>query len=545
MSSSLSPEQLAQICEWTQALYDERITPEQHAQLQEWVCRDKEACRVYVQYMNLCASIHWDKSQEARPLPNGKAKASKPPVLGFLGDVFQAGTNFLSRSFVLTLLLAIGLPVIVLFILLIDISHQPVAKAPVPAPAAVQQTRAVAEITRTYDAKWSNGDTKLATGTKLLANQHFRLLSGLAEITFADGAKVLLEGPATFNAQNNRQGHLQIGNLVAKVPKGAEGFTIVTPTANIVDLGTEFGISVSGDGTAEAHVFKGQVDVFAKSATSNKPATLSRHLHAGQAVQIIAGKKKMPEMILMAAAENKFVRQFLEDLPQPTILFAHHGSNNPLTEGWHLAGVRLEECEKEGIEIGPVVENATAAWSFRNKKPNSLCYYTISEKNGLSRELADEAQKKGWVLRARVWVNPQCQRDLDDPKQGLGFFGYGYGKYFFRIRLMLDQHGDQCNFREGVRDPFAGTAGQFVDYEIRYHPKTADADLYVNGRRVKTRIRFSKDKKTGTIPNRPPMLRFGLWKQPSESRYAKFEWGILREAPVEAPRVPKPNHEKP
>ena len=97
MSDSLSREQFVELCGLIQALHDERITPEDSARLEEWVCRDEEARWIYVQYMNLYASLHWDKTQEPeldQAAPKTVVEASPSPILGFLGDVFRAGADF-------------------------------------------------------------------------------------------------------------------------------------------------------------------------------------------------------------------------------------------------------------------------------------------------------------------------------------------------------------------------------------------------------------------------------------------------------------------
>jgi hypothetical protein len=43
------------------------------------------------------------------------------------------------------------------------------------------------------------------------------------------------------------------------VPPAAKGFTVVTPNGRAVDLGTRFGVDVPETGTAELHVFQGEV----------------------------------------------------------------------------------------------------------------------------------------------------------------------------------------------------------------------------------------------------------------------------------------------
>ncbi len=49
--------------------------------------------------------------------------------------------------------------------------------------------------------------------------------------------------------------------MTATVPSGAEGFQVSTPTANVVDLGTAFGIEIDAKGIPVVSVFDGKVEV--------------------------------------------------------------------------------------------------------------------------------------------------------------------------------------------------------------------------------------------------------------------------------------------
>ncbi len=85
-------------------------------------------------------------------------------------------------------------------------------------------------------------------------------LSGCAEVTFDCGARVVVEGPALFALENSGRANLAIGRVVAYVPRAARGFTIVSPSVTVVDLGTEFGLDIDAAGSAEVQVFQGRVE---------------------------------------------------------------------------------------------------------------------------------------------------------------------------------------------------------------------------------------------------------------------------------------------
>ena len=83
------------------------------------------------------------------------------------------------------------------------------------------------------------------SGGKLPAGTS-RLAEGVVELEFDGGARVSIEGPAEFAPRSGQRMELTRGRLVAYVPKQARGFTVDTPTAEVIDLGTEFGVEVDG-----------------------------------------------------------------------------------------------------------------------------------------------------------------------------------------------------------------------------------------------------------------------------------------------------------
>ena len=124
----------------------------------------------------------------------------------------------------------------------------------------------VATLTETLNAKWDDSTLPTTTGSELFAGE-MRLIKGYAQITFIDGAKVVLQAPAQFKLETDEQMFLQSGRLTAKVPPGAEGFKLNTPNAMMIDLGTEFGVIVSEAGQSELHVFEGEVKLFSDKRT--------------------------------------------------------------------------------------------------------------------------------------------------------------------------------------------------------------------------------------------------------------------------------------
>jgi hypothetical protein len=119
-------------------------------------------------------------------------------------------------------------------------------------------SKAVAMLNRVVDVKWNSSDEAPTTGAPLDAGR-LRLDSGLAQVVFYSGARVVIEGPADFQIVSPTEASCQMGRLTAEVPPQARGFQISTPHMSVTDLGTVFGVEVEESAT-ELHVFRGAVE---------------------------------------------------------------------------------------------------------------------------------------------------------------------------------------------------------------------------------------------------------------------------------------------
>jgi hypothetical protein len=121
------------------------------------------------------------------------------------------------------------------------------------------------------NARWARDSKQPKTGDSLLTGP-LRLESGVVELTFVSSAKVAIEGPAEFKLTSGNSLELQRGKISTDVPKRARGFTVSTPTARVVDLGTQFGASVNSDHASEVDVFQGFVELTAVANAENPGA---------------------------------------------------------------------------------------------------------------------------------------------------------------------------------------------------------------------------------------------------------------------------------
>jgi hypothetical protein len=123
---------------------------------------------------------------------------------------------------------------------------------------------AVAMLTRVVDARWGQSTKPLRVGDALEPGW-LRLESGMAQVVFYSGARVVMEGPTELQLVSPAEAVCPTGRLLAEVPKPARGFRLKTAQVDVVDLGTAFGIEAA-DGRTEVDVFQGKVEFKAGTA---------------------------------------------------------------------------------------------------------------------------------------------------------------------------------------------------------------------------------------------------------------------------------------
>jgi len=190
---------------------------------------------------------------------------------------------------------------------------------------AVDQTaNSVARVTATRNCSWGAAGNDIGYGSKLVPGQRLDLTTGLVEITFDNGAVVVLEGPAAFDVQSPGRGQLHEGRLAAVVPEQARGFEVETAQLNVVDLGTEFGVMAEAEGTTEVHVFNGLVKAHLLDAAGRQVRTVE--LNTSEAARI------QPAAAMVAripARDDEFVRTLSVATGPHDGLYSYDGFNYP------------------------------------------------------------------------------------------------------------------------------------------------------------------------------------------------------------------------
>lgn len=197
-------------------------------------------------------------------------------------------------------------------------------RSQLPAGRKGETSQAIAMLNRVVEVEWTAGDVSLRQGAPLEPGW-LRLKSGLAQIVFYSGARVVVEGPAEAQLVSAGELVLESGRLVAEVPPQAKGFRIRTRQMNVTDLGTVFGVAVTSS-QAEVHVFKGSVEFQVSTAPKNQS------LEGGQA----AVAEQSGATRLIAASRTEFASLFdLQNKSSDAAVLRH--------EQWRSASSRLDE----------------------------------------------------------------------------------------------------------------------------------------------------------------------------------------------------------
>ena len=185
-------------------------------------------------------------------------------------------------------------------------------------------SKAVAMLNRAVDVQWDQRGDPPRLGVPLEPGW-LRLKSGLAQIVFYSGARMVIEGPTDLKLISPNEVACQSGRLIAEVPPQAIGFRVSTPQMNVTDLGTSFGLEVKERRT-ELHVFKGSVEF--------QPATSTAKQNLKEGAGSVAESSGPARLI--SANPKAFASLFDLQLKSSTAEVLRH-------EQWRAASSRLDE----------------------------------------------------------------------------------------------------------------------------------------------------------------------------------------------------------
>jgi hypothetical protein len=179
--------------------------------------------------------------------------------------------------------------------------------------AGVVQPANIGSLVATAAATWADPAHAPRAGQPLPRGPS-SLTSGLAQVRLDNGVSLIFEGPAKFEIKSQAAVVLSLGKLTVNVPPDAHGFTVETPSARTVDLGTEFGVVVDDTGNTETHVIRGTVEV-----TPIAGGTTTR-LTVDDAARVDFGANSTKKIVCLAG-------NFVQDVPAIDLVDVIAGGN--------------------------------------------------------------------------------------------------------------------------------------------------------------------------------------------------------------------------
>lgn len=128
---------------------------------------------------------------------------------------------------------------------------------------AANQPEFVAHILEaTNDVTWVENAAPFDFLLRLGIGQKIAIQSGVLRLQYFSGAEIILHGPAEFIPTGPAGGHLASGRVTGKLSNSQEReFRLSTPSAEVIDLGTVFGVAISDGSDTDVCVFDGEVEV--------------------------------------------------------------------------------------------------------------------------------------------------------------------------------------------------------------------------------------------------------------------------------------------
>lgn len=189
---------------------------------------------------------------------------------------------------------------------------RPTGKPHAPVEAAAPGGE-LATVIKAENVRWEDNSPTPGEGDIVPAGR-LRVRGGRLTLAFFSGVALTVEGPADVELVAADRVLCHHGRLRARVPRGAEGFTVQAAGYEVVDLGTEFGLNLEPGGPSRVMVFDGEaaVSVLGQDGRPVRGALLEGW---GRAVEVDPAASRIRDIVPQPTAFaplGKFVRPPLE-----------------------------------------------------------------------------------------------------------------------------------------------------------------------------------------------------------------------------------------
>jgi ferric-dicitrate binding protein FerR (iron transport regulator) len=218
-------------------------------------------------------------------------------------------------------------------------------------------------------------------GQSLKSRHTYALTDGLIELKFRNGAEVILEAPAVLEVASGDRLIVRQGLCSVHAPPGAEGFRVVTPQSEVVDLGTRFSVAVAEGGDTEVQVIEGAAEIIKPNLASGKPLLLKER----EASRSSGGQLRSIEFS---------GQQYRRDLPDRVIAFQIDSANE---EPSGLLKSVLVQRGGVPIEYLPDELAGVEVTYFRGGKSTQHFSVTVGEVAETERSRRDLLESDRWL----------------------------------------------------------------------------------------------------------------------------------------------------
>jgi hypothetical protein len=385
-----------------------RISEGDLFELQEMLRGNAELQKIYLDYCRMHSELRFlfrvERASNA-VLPSLTSQRPSVPVIPSALYTSPSVSSFLTSGWPMAYLMATVVMIVGIIIgahtyvptgvrVASEWSHKS-EQGQVPVRGVDVQT--VARITGMTDCVWeeAGGDHSPETNYRkpsVSLGDTFVLRSGLLEITYDTGAKVVLQGPVRYDVESAAGGYLALGKLTARLEKGSKSkvqgstadlsahlFAVRTPTAVVTDLGTEFCVEVHKDETSDVHVRSGKVELATRKGGQRRLLRADGSGDSLKSARVEAsgenGSLRIVAVTLDPGRFDKMVARLAgaQGIGNASKKILVQSRFNLSNEGWSttLSGTGANYRSNEG-HPGGCIQTA------QNKKNNDAFYYIAS-----------------------------------------------------------------------------------------------------------------------------------------------------------------------
>jgi len=379
-------------------------------------------------------------------------------------------------------------------------------------PAITEGIRGFAQLHTTAETLLSNQDMK--HGDWLSAGK-LSLKSGLVQLTFMNGANLVMEGSAELALVDHQTVRLESGKIWVQCPIKARGFRVITPNGReIVDLGTEFGVEVKESGEMDVHVYDGEINVH---SAGKEPEMVT------EGSGLIWEDASTPAK-LITADTSKFLtshqinysrgKSYQKIMAERKDLLVYYDFSELTTAGRGAFPVTNKASTTRG-SYDPVVLGGMAVTGRFQEKNSFMVDY---EGDGLELDLGDLPSSD--FLTIVMWV--KVDNGLENLGALLNSNGWEPGDMHFHVRnngalLAGVNGGDAFESNPGVIQ-----FGHWQMLAVSWNLKDKSAVLYCDGVPIPSYARSNYSKRTPGLRPSLGLCRIGSWgNSPAASNHKR------------------------